>query len=56
MTNITEQQQNDLIQRIFDAVISNPETGMGEMSEAREAAELIVSDWIRENDIIVTVK
>lgn len=50
---ITEIQKNALEQKIYDLLMENPEMGMGEMGECRDAANRIVDEWIEENGIEV---
>jgi hypothetical protein len=60
---MTEAQQENLVQKIYETLISLPyfdenlevqERGMGEMGETRDEAERIVDEWIKENNIIIT--
>ena len=60
MTNITDQQHENLVQKIYETLISLPyfdeknemvERGMGEMGETRDEAERIVNEWMKENEI-----
>ena len=60
---MTEVQQENLVQKIYETLISLPyfdenlevqERGMGEMGETRDEAERIVDEWIKENNIIIT--
>jgi hypothetical protein len=59
---MTEAQQESLVQKIYETLISLPyfdenlevqERGMGEMGETRDEAERIVDEWIEENNIII---
>jgi hypothetical protein len=45
-TQITPADRQDLINRIYDSLISNPENGLGEMGACRDEAERIVNDWL----------
>lgn len=40
-----------LVDLIYRSLISSPEMGLGEMATAREEAERIVSQWIKENNV-----
>lgn len=46
---ITEAQRKALEDKIYNLLMANPEMGMGEMGECREAAERLVSEWLEEN-------
>lgn len=50
---ITEEQRSDLIQRIYDTLISNPDFGLGEMGSCLDDATRIVDEWIESNKIKV---
>jgi hypothetical protein len=63
MANITNQQHENLVQKIYETLISLPyfdennemcERGMGEMGETRDEAKRIVNEWIKENNISLT--
>lgn len=53
MTTITQKQYDSLVKDIYDSFMSIPYMGMGEMGEAREAAERIVDGWMDKNDITI---
>jgi hypothetical protein len=53
MNVITEQAAADLQKRIFLALMSHPDTDMGDMNNAQESAECIVSEWMDANWIII---
>jgi hypothetical protein len=62
MSKITEIQHENLVQKIYENLISLPyfdenneicERGMGEMGETRDEAERIVDEWIKENNISI---
>jgi len=48
---MTEAQRNNLVTKIYESLISNPEFGLGEMGVCREEAERIVTEWMEENNI-----
>ena len=51
MNTITELQLSDLIKRIYDTMISDPEYGMGDAAQIHDAASSIVYEWMKANDI-----
>jgi hypothetical protein len=54
MTTITQKQYDSLVKHIYDSFMSLPDIGMGEMGEAKEAAERIVDEWMGKNDITIS--
>ena len=50
---ITEAQLDKLVTKIYDLLMDMPEMGLGEMNDAKEAAQEIVYDWVAENAIQV---
>jgi len=52
MQTITEQQRQSLEERIYMSFMANPELGMGEMGEARDEANRIVSEWMEKEKIV----
>jgi hypothetical protein len=42
---ITLEQYEELVDQIYKLLMANPEMGMGEMGECREAATLLVDAW-----------
>ena len=53
MTTLTDAQHQDLINRIFETLKSNPEIGLGEVGECRDEADRIVQEWIEANQIVI---
>jgi len=62
MNTLTEKQHENLIQKIYENLMQvsymdeNGEffdRGMGEMGETRDEAEMIISQWIQENNISI---
>jgi hypothetical protein len=48
---ITQTQADDLIKRICEVLISNPEFGLGEIGDCQLAASELVNDWTEANNI-----
>jgi hypothetical protein len=44
---LTEQQQTELIKDIFNLLMQHPEADISEMSNAMEAAEILVYNFIK---------
>jgi hypothetical protein len=53
MQTITEKQYNSLSELIYSNLMSNPDFGLGEVSECRDEANRIVDDWVELEKIIV---
>lgn len=51
MTQITELQFEDLIHRIYEALISADDMGLGEMGTCNDEAERIATEWCKDNQI-----
>lgn len=43
---LTEQQHIDLVDVIYEWIMSNEDMGLGEMADARDEAERIVRQWM----------
>jgi len=50
---LTENQYNSLVDKIYDKLMENPEMGMGEMGECHDESNRIVDEWMEENDIVL---
>ncbi len=48
---INETQKAQLIEAIYDLLMSNPDMGLGDMGDCREAAEYTVENWIKDSGI-----
>jgi len=55
MTTITEKQYDDLVTRIYNVLISNPEVGLGEMGDCQLAASELVNEWTEANSMKNTI-
>ena len=42
---ITEKQYNELVERIYQLLMQQPDMGMGEMGDCKKAATQVVSEW-----------
>ncbi len=51
MKTITEKQYDDLVTRIYNVLISNPEVGLGEIGECTDSAKQIAKEWTDANQI-----
>lgn len=51
MQTITTDAIVSLQEFIYDSLMSNEDMGMGEMGEAREEANRIISEWMEVNNI-----
>lgn len=49
-----ETQIENLRTMIYNLLISNPDVGMGEIGECRDAADELVNEWISLNNINIT--
>lgn len=54
MQRITTTQAAALTAKIYDLIISSPDSDMGDMGDAHEAAESLVYEWAEENNIEIT--
>lgn len=52
-STITEQELKNLETMIYNLLMSNPEVGMGEIGECRDAARELTQEWILLNEITV---
>lgn len=50
MIQITDEQYNSLVTKIYDSIMAMPDMGMGEMGEVTDEAKRIVDEWIQENN------
>lgn len=51
MQAITELQYDDLVHRIYEALISADDMGLGEMGTCNDEAERIATEWCKDNQI-----
>lgn len=56
MQAITELQYDDLVHRIYEALISADDMGLGEMGTCNDEAERIATEWCKENQINIPLK
>ncbi len=54
MTTITERQYDSLKDKIYSLLISNDEMDMGDMGNCMDAASNLVTEWMDENNIVIT--
>lgn len=54
MTQITSHQAAALKIKVFNLLMENPDLDMDAMSDASQAAILLVDEWIKEEKITVT--
>lgn len=48
---ITDTIKQSLVDKVYELLMSDPDRGIDQMGECLDAAESLVEDWLRENNL-----